>query len=270
MKPMQDNLWGALVDLTWSELLPYQWGDFRTVRFDVVTEQLTVPVAVENVPVTMIVETEMKTHGAVVEFSPVVNTAITEMIVNIVVSDRDYISQMIKCLPLYERKSNVINRVLHTYDREFRLAEQALHVVERNVFIGTSIETLWIDERDLGITTLSHLTYDQRREQIESRYRAAFDQTTEETIKDVASAYGNGEVEISETDVVGIYDIKFVGKGVPDNIEGLRQALNIIMPAHLGFNFVYSYNTWGELITLTWNSVTDETWSSVQVWEGDK
>lgn len=270
MNPLPSDKWGGVTTLTWGEISQYQWGDFRTALFEVITEGSSTAIAIENIGATSITDTILKTQGVNVEHSPIINTTFTDMIVNIVVSDRDYYSNMVNCLPLYERKSRMFNDILLSYDYEFRTLEQRLVVTERNLYIDTAVESLPIHERDLNIRILPHLTYDQRREQIESRYRAAFDQTTEETIKEVAAAYSNGEVEVNETATVGIYEIKFTGKGVPDNIEGLRQVLEVIMPAHLGFEFAYTYATWRELSQYKWDDVSDETWSTIQEWEGKK
>src|SRR5690606_35181071 len=113
--------------------------------------------------------TEVESQGVKVVHSPVIMRTRTEMIVSIVVSERDYKTEMIKYLPLYERRSGVFNEVLTSYDREFRNTEQRLTVTERNLFIDTAIESLPIFERDLGIETVQSLRYDQRREQIYSR-----------------------------------------------------------------------------------------------------
>jgi len=75
----------------------------------------------------------------------------TEMIVSLVVSDRDYKTEMLKYLPLYERKSDTFIQILIADDREFRSIEQRLAVAERNIFLDTAIESLWLFERDLGI-----------------------------------------------------------------------------------------------------------------------
>ncbi|AJK90163.1 hypothetical protein PI85_05655 [Lysinibacillus sp. A1] len=185
-----------------------------------------------------------------------------------VVSTRDYFTDMIKHLPLYERKSTIFRAVLTSDDKEFRNTEQQLEIAERNLFVDTAIEALPIYERDLGIKPNSSLRYDQRREQIISRNRASFDQTTKATIKAVAAAYSNGEVEVNATDTPGVYEIRFVGtRGIPDNIEGLMQAIDIIVPAHLQFNYVYSFNTWGFVSDRTWEDVSKITWENIKIWD---
>lgn len=267
MNAIQESQWGQVSVYTWSDLTPHQWECFRLALMNVDTEQLASGVAVEYSNATNIVITEVHPHGVKVVQSPIIVEAKSEMVVNIVVSERDYKTEMIKSLPLYERKSGVFNEIINANDREFRNVEQQLEVVERNMFVDTAVESLTIYERDLGIEPLNLLSYKQRREQITSRNRAVFDQTTEETIKSVASAYSNGDAEVNPTDVVGVYEIKFIGaKGIPDNIEGLQKAIDIIVPAHLEFTYTYTYNPWEFIKDMTWGGVNGMTWNELRTW----
>lgn len=268
MNAIQETEWGQVSIFTWSELFPHQWLDFRIALMETETELEGQGVAVETSYTIATVLTEVNSQGVEIVQSPIVMQTRTEMIVSIVVSERDYKTEMRKKLPLYERKSGVFEQVLFANDREFRNLEQKLSVVERNLFLDTAIESLPLTERDLGIETVGTLRYDQRREQISSRYRAAFDQTTEDTIKSVAAAYSNGEVDVVQTDVAGIYEIKFIGtKGIPNNMAGLNKALDIIFPAHLGWSFKYSFTPWEEILHKTWGSVANMTWNDLRIWD---
>lgn len=267
MTSVDKQQWGEVIEYTWSQLEPYKWMDFRLALMDTETEQTVQGVSVEQSFTAYTVATELKATGVNIIQSPVIMDTKTEMITNIVVSDRDYLNSMIEYLPLYERKSNVFNEILKSYDRELRNNEQSLEVVNRNLFLDTAIEYLNIYERDLGININKSLTYDQRREQISSRYRASLDQTTEETIKNVANAYSNGEVEVSRTDTPGLYEIKFVGtRGIPNNLDGLKKALDIIIPAHLGVTYTFTFNTWEFLNKKTWGEASVNTWSDLREW----
>lgn len=253
---------------TWSQLTEHQWMDFRVDLNDTITSLQSDSVIVSNGSTTATTITEMTAQGVELVHSNVLMRTRTEMIVSIVVSDRDYLGHMRDCLPLYERKSSVFNEILKAYDRELRATEQSLSVVERNMFVDTSIEHLGIYERDLGIETISELPYDQRREQIIARYMSAFDQTTDETITNIASAYGNGEVEIKATDTPGVYEIQFVGIGIPTNLDGLKKALDIVIPAHIQIDYKFTFSTWNQIKTNKWNDVKDKTWSELREWEG--
>lgn len=269
MHAIEESQWGQVVVRTWSELTPHQWECFRLALMESETELNAQGVGVNQSGTLNELVTELQTQGVRVEYSPVIMQTTAEMVVSIVVSKRDYKTDMLKYLPLYERKSRIFNTVLDVYDRDFRNLEQQLEVTERNIFLDTAIEALPIYERDLGIKPNRNLRYDQRREQISSRNRASFDQTTEETIKNVAAAFSNGEVEINKTSIPGVFEIKFVGMiGIPDNMEGLKQAIDIIIPAHLGITYTFIYNTWEVVNDQTWNTSSSFTWDGLRTWDG--
>ncbi|MCG3089122.1 putative phage tail protein [Sporosarcina cyprini] len=268
MHVIKEAEWGQVSVFTWGELAQHQWIDFRIALMETETELASTGVAVEHSYTTATTLTDVEGRGVKVVQSSAVMRTRSEMIVSIVVAERDYKSEMIKYLPLYERKSTVFNEILNSYDREFRNTEQRLTLTKRNLFLDTAIESLPIFERDLGIGTVNTLRYDQRREQISSRYRAAFDQTTEETIKSVAAAYSNGEVEINKSELAGVYEIKFTGtRGIPNNMAGLEKALDIIFPAHLGWVFNYTFATWQDVSRMTWGEVASMTWNDLRNWE---
>lgn len=253
---------------TWSQLTEHQWMDFRVDLNDTITSLQSDSVIVSNGSTTATTVAEMTAQGVEMVHSNVLMRTRTEMIVSIVVSDRDYMGHMLDYLPLYERKSTVFNEILKAYDRELRATEQLLSVVERNMFVDTAIEHLDTYERDLGIQSVPELPYDQRREQIIARYMSAFDQTTDETIANIASAYGNGEVEINATDTPGVYEIQFVGIGVPSNLDGLKKALEIIVPAHIEIRYSFTFTTWDQLKKERWETVKESTWEEVRELKG--
>lgn len=267
MYAIPNPFWGEITSYTWEGLNEHQWECFRTALYETITEQSTVGVKIDNVNTEMVVITEMKPIGVLVLQSPVIMQSESEMVTNIVVSERDYNTNMLRYLPTYERKSETIKEVVKSYDREFRNTEQQLEVVERNQQIDTAIEALWIFERDLGIRNRVNLNYKQRREQIISRNIASFSQTTEEVIKQVAAAYSNGEVEINKTNVPGVYEIKFIGtRGIPDNLEGLKEAINVVVPAHLQFDYAFVFNPWDFLKDKTWGGVSTMNWNDLRIW----
>ncbi|QPQ30973.1 putative phage tail protein [Lysinibacillus sp. JNUCC 51] len=269
MHVLSQTEWGQVSTFTWGDLTPHQWECFRLALMITETELQAqgVTVATSGTSLNETI-TELQTQGVKVVQSPIIMQIQTEMITSIVVSTKDYLTDMVKHLPLYERKSSIFRAVLNSEDKEFRNTEQQLEIVDRNLFVDTAIEALPIYERDLGIKPNSALRYDQRREQITSRNRASFDQTTKATIKAVAAAYSNGEVEVNATDTPGVYEIQFVGtRGIPDNIEGLKQAIDIIVPAHLQFDYAYTFNTWSFVSNRTWNDVSKMTWDNIRIWD---
>lgn len=269
MHAIPNPTWTGVSNYTWTDLSAHQWECFRLALYDVEAEASTTGVAIQSASDLNVVITEQQARGVLIIQSPVIMRTESEMITNIVVSERDYFTNMLKYLPKYERASTVFREVLKASDRELRNTEQRLEVVERNTFISKAIELLPIYERDIGLENTATLNYQQRREQIISRNIAAFGQTVEETIKAVAAAFSNGEVDVDKTDIPGIYEIKFIGtKGIPSNIEGLKKSIDIIAPGHLQFEYTFTFNSWGMISHKTWNEVSNMTWDELKTWEG--
>ena len=269
MHAIHNPTWSGVSSYTWTDISAHQWECFRLALFETETEASTIGVSIESSSNLSIVITDQTAKGVVIVQSPVIMSTKSEMITSIVVSEQDYFTDMLKHLPKYERKSTVFHEVLKAHDCEFRNTEQNLEIVERNYFVSTAIEALSIYERDIGIKTVANLNYQQRREQIIARNIATFGQTVEETIKAVAAAFSNGEVDINKTEVPGVYEIKFVGtRGVPDNIKGLKESIEIIAPGHLQFDYTFIFNAWSFLRDKTWGGVSNMTWNELKTWEG--
>ena len=78
------------------------------------------------------------------------------------------------------------------------------------------------------------------------------------------AAFSNGEVEINPTDVDGMFEIKFTGLvGIPDNMQGLMNTLDVILPAHLGVIYTYVFNIWNDISHKTWSELEAYTWDEL-------
>lgn len=150
--------------------------------------------------------------------------------------------QLIKSLPSYERKNALMNEILLAAAIKFDSLTTDQNENEYELFIDTAVKSLFIHARDLGISIGSGLTLAEQRELITAYYRATFEQTNDETIKSVASSFSGGKVELNPTNKDGVFEIKFVDVlGIPSNMEGLKSALNVIIPAHLELVYKFSY-----------------------------
>lgn len=131
-------------------------------------------------------------------------------------------------------------------------------------FISTS--TLKIDrwEKIYGLQTDRSRTYERRREILLAKLRG-YGTTTKEMIKSVAIAFSGGEVDVHEYPKESRFHIQFVGvKGIPQNMDGLINAIEEIKPAHLSFTFEYTFNTWNDITHLTWDEASSFTWEGLR------
>lgn len=132
------------------------------------------------------------------------------------------------------------------------------------MFIDSATNELDRWEKILGIETDINKTDEFRRERIISKIRGS-GTTTKQLIINVASSFSGGEVEVIEYPEQSRFIVKFVGvRGVPANMIDLTNNLNEIKPAHLAFEFEYTYKYWNTLTDKTWGSLNTLTWEQVR------
>ncbi|MBZ9615284.1 putative phage tail protein [Clostridium estertheticum] len=104
--------------------------------------------------------------------------------------------------------------------------------------VDTATWALDIYEKELGITTDYTRPFDYRRSVIKSKNRGngKLDATM---IKLVCDSFINGDVQITFD---GIIHVKFTSiKGIPPNLNDLKNAVEQIKPAYLLLDYLYSY-----------------------------
>lgn len=263
------NNWKGLSNSDWKNLSPFKsWESVRQDIWRIGLNNTWGKLSLKSLNANIEVVSEMNNQGIKIEESSIKIETLTEMIVNIIVSKRNYKLAMLDYLPWYERESIVFNEILSAYDKELRRVEQDLDVVERNLFIDTTIEYLKLYERDLGIKEIPELGYSERRQQVSAVSRSIFKQTTLDVIKDITETYANDDVEVMESKEIGVYEIHFTGKGIPNNLEGLKETLNMMIPAHLGINYIFTFSIWRDIRSKVWQDCTDIDWHSLMKWEG--
>lgn len=135
-------------------------------------------------------------------------------------------------------------------------------------FIQTSTWGLDRWEREYGLPTDKSKNYVQRREILLAKLRGT-GTTTKEMIKNVASAFSGGDVEVKEFPEEYRFVVQFVGvKGIPRNMSDLIGALEEIKPAHLTYSFKYTFATWNMIDHMTWGETLQKTWEELRIYEG--
>ena len=103
-----------------------------------------------------------------------------------------------------------------------------------------------------------------RRSRVRAKLRGV-GVTTVALIRDTAASFSNGAVEVTEQAAQYRIKIKFAGTiGIPPNLDDLTAALREIMPAHLGWDYIYVYNTWDAVKAHTWAEIKARTWAAVK------
>ncbi|MBM7111327.1 putative phage tail protein [Brevibacillus laterosporus] len=127
---------------------------------------------------------------------------------------------------------------------------------------------LW--EQQYGIPTNRSKPLEQRRAVVMAKKRGT-GTVTKEMLQNVAAAFSGGEVKIIEYASEYRFVVHFVGTlGIPPNIEDLTTIIEELKPAHLNFEYKYTYLTWDELdsYNFTWDELDqlNLTWNELEVY----
>lgn len=145
------------------------------------------------------------------------------------------------------------------------LQADAIDVLNQ-AFVETATWSLGRWEVDLGLSSDPSKSPVSRREMIKAKLRGS-GTTTPEMIQRTASAFSGGDVEVVEVPGEYSFEIRFVGTlGIPPNMAGLIQIIEEIKPAHLAYEFVYSYTWWATLQTMNWNTARAKTWNELRTY----
>lgn len=171
---------------------------------------------------------------------------------------------LMRQMPGYYQTSRVISSLSGAQAQELSNLEQHITNVFCQFFVDTADYTLSRWEQELGLDVNSKLDVSFRRSRILSKLRGQ-GTVTVRLIKSVAESFSNAESEIIENPAEYKFVVKFVGtKGIPPNMDDLRAALEDCKPAHLAFDFEYTYNTWDMVSHLTWDEVSHLTWEQLK------
>lgn len=136
-------------------------------------------------------------------------------------------------------------------------------------FIDTATWGLVFWEKTFNITTDLNKSYEERREILKAKLRGQ-GTTTTVMIKNVAEAFSGGEVNVIEHPESYSFTVQFIGiKGIPKNMQGFINMIEEIKPAHLAYDFKYTYTVWDFLKqkNLTWAQAKVKTWNDLKVYD---
>lgn len=144
-----------------------------------------------------------------------------------------------------------------------------LEDLKNQLFIDTATWGLTLWEKEFGIETNLNYSYEQRREVLKAKKRGQ-GTCTVELIKNVAESFSGGEVNVIENTDLWTFTIQFVGvKGIPKNMQGLINAIDDIKPAHLIYDFKYTYTSWNYLDSknLDYNTLDNIMWDNLEIYD---
>ena len=180
-------------------------------------------------------------------------------------------SNLIKHLPGYYRQSKVMREVLKGLEAECKNLSGNVTDTENQFFIILADRELQRYEQDLGIVVDNTLSDEARRGRILSRLRGT-GTVTKEMIRNVANSFVNGEIDIIEQPNDYTFVVKFISKkGEPPRIDDVKNAIEMIKPAHLAVEYIFTYRTWQEVLNLIldWQEVKSYSWYSLMTFDSE-
>lgn len=167
-------------------------------------------------------------------------------------------------MPGYYKTSQVIDNLNNADAVELNRLDEKLDSALNQYFVDSADFTLERWEKELGIEVNNNYSPEFRRTRILSKIRGQ-GTITINLIKTVSQSFSNGEVNITENNAQYSFTVKFIGtKGIPPNIDDLKNAIEDIKPAHLQAIFEFTYNPWSYVKTMTWGQVKENTWASLK------
>jgi len=180
-----------------------------------------------------------------------------------------YTPDLMSLLPWYYQGNGTITELQSSVAKELGKLYYHLHDLFNQLFIGTATWGLTIYEKELGLKTNMGLSYEERREIIKAKIRGR-GATTKQMIKETAEAFSGGEVDVIEYPEESKFIVKFIGvKGIPRNMRGFIDMLETIKPAHLVYEFKYTFTVWNHLTGLTWGQSNAITWDELRIYVGE-
>lgn len=161
-------------------------------------------------------------------------------------------------------KGKIFSKIFEEQQKQLDKIDTDIQDLINQCFIQTATWSLNIWEELYKLEIDLTDTYENRRARVISAMRG-HGTTTIEMIKNLATSFSNGDVEIIEHSSEYYFIVKFVGtKGVPPKIEDLKNAINLIKPCHLGVEYEFTYNTWEDMKVKTWLQLANMTWQGVK------
>ena len=168
-----------------------------------------------------------------------------------------------KMLPLFLLKMKNMRDLLQAEESVMQELRDNVSSQEQQLVIATSTWGLGRHDKILGLPTDSESAMADRRSRIIAKL-AGQGTVTKKLIQHVASSFTNGQVAVEEQPEAYRFDIRFLSSiGVPPNLDDLSAALEEIKPAHLAYDYIILYRTWGELEEKTWGELESRTWDEI-------
>lgn len=156
-----------------------------------------------------------------------------------------------------------IKELFQAIEMQLDVARQSNDTItDSQLFDIAKEQTLVMYERELGIATDATKPEEERRSNIEARWKSS-GKTDIQLLQGIADSWKNGTIDVKFAD--GKLIVKFAGiYGIPTDLNALKSAIEEVKPAHLPVIYEFLYHIWNDYITQTWQQISNKTWNEVR------
>jgi len=177
--------------------------------------------------------------------------------------------KMIKKMPSYYRKSEVMNELVDSIENEVERLNNEITLTENQFFVVLADRDIAKHESDVGLVPDTSADIDTRRSRVMSKLRGT-GTVTKTMMKNVAKSFVNGDIEIIEYPSTYCFAVKFTSRtGIPYNINDIKNMIEEIKPAHLQVQYIFTYRLWQDVLDVltNWTTVNTHTWEWLMSFE---
>lgn len=163
------------------------------------------------------------------------------------------------------KENNDFELIQKALENEDSLRKRTFQDILNQFFIVSATWGLDEWEKIAGLPNGRHLKYRIRRQNVLNALQNK-ETTTVKAIKALAEGFSGGTCEVTEQNNEYKFTIKFTGiRGKPSTLSALTEAIERVKPAHLCYEYVFTYMTHDEMTRYhkTW-----EEWEKLNLtWE---
>ncbi|WP_125154296.1 YmfQ family protein [Clostridium rectalis] len=178
-----------------------------------------------------------------------------------------YRPDLLTYLPQFLRDTKEFKVLDKVLGDELALLSLQIEDLVKQCFIDTATWGLTLWEKEYAVKTDINKSYEERREVLKAKKRG-HGTVTRNLIKETAEAFSGGQVEVIEEFKSYCFIVKFIGvKGIPKNLAAFKDMIDTIKPAHLAYDFKYTYTIWDFLTEkgVKWDN--NSSWNDFKIYE---
>ena len=174
--------------------------------------------------------------------------------------------KLLKHLPEDYPKSPAVVELQKAIEKLGTATEEDVADLLHQFFLDSATWGLSCWEKVYGVESDTTKSLEVRRSAVRAKMRG-MGTTTVELVQNVSESFVNGEVAVEEHNDEYRFDIVMLSViGIPPNMEDLKRAIEEIKPAHLAYEIIIKYNTWGMVRDsgMTWAAAAERTWTAMK------